>query len=84
MASQMISLEVGDELLRLIEQRAKQEGINRSEYVREAIILEMLFSGDLSAMQYVMKRVGKRAKSALVDKLAGVDFKERIEALAEG
>ena len=43
MASQMISLEVGDELLRLIEQRAKQEGINRSEYVREAIILEMLF-----------------------------------------
>jgi hypothetical protein len=65
----------------MIDQRAKQEGITISEYIREAIVLEMFFSGDVQAMSFVMKRVGKRVKAALVDRLAGVDLKEKVEAL---
>lgn len=76
-----INFVAGKELQRMVEQRAKQEGITVSEYIREAIILEMFFSGDLEAMGYVVKRVGKRVKAAMVDRLAGVDIKERVETL---
>lgn len=76
-----ISFDAGKDLERMIQQRAKQEGISVSEYIREAIILEMVFSGDLEATKFVIQRVGKRVKSALIDRLAGVDVQERVEAL---
>jgi len=75
------TFEATNGLDRMIEQRAKQEGVTVSEYIREAIVLEMFFSGDVEAMTYVVKRVGKRMKAALVDRIAGVDLKERVEAL---
>lgn len=81
MARAVLSFDAGTGLEKMIEQRAKQEGISVSEYIREAIVLEMFFSGDVEAMSYVLKRVGKRVKAALVDRLAGVDLKEKVEAL---
>jgi len=71
----------GKELGKLIDQRAAQEGISVSEYIREAIILKMVLSGDLEAMKYVATRVGKRVKEALLEKVAGGDLKDRVEVL---
>lgn len=79
----MASVELGAELLRMIEARAKQEGISRSEYIRECIYLELLFSGDLEAMKFLVKKVGARSKAALVDKLVHLDVKAQVSALQE-
>lgn len=76
------TFDTSPELRDLIEQRAAQEGINVSEYIREAIILELWFSGDLEAMKFVASRVGKRVKDALLDKVAGVDLQERVQILS--
>lgn len=76
-----ITFDAGKDLMRMIEQRATQEGITISEYLRECVLFEMVFSGDLEATKFVAKRVGKRVKDALVDKVAGVDVKERVESL---
>jgi len=78
------TFDTGKDLAKMIDQRAAQEGITVSEYVREAIILELWFSGDLEAMKFVASRVGKRIKSALIEKVAGVDLKQRLEALEVG
>jgi hypothetical protein len=71
----------GKELEKLVEQRAKQEGITVSEYVRESIVLEMLFSGDVEAMGYVAKKVGKRVKAALIDRIGGSDLQAKVGVL---
>jgi hypothetical protein len=78
------TFDTAKDLAEMIDQRATQEGISVSEYIREAIILELWFSGDLEAMKFVAGRVGKRVKAALLDKLAGVDLKERLDALDVG
>ena len=74
----MISFELTKEEFRLIEQRAKQQGISRSQYVREAIYLEFLFSGDLEAMKYMAKRVSARVKDVIAAKVKGVDIAEQV------
>lgn len=78
------TFDTGKDLAKMIEQRAAQEGINVSEYIREAILLELWLSGDLEAMKFVAGRVGKRIKDALLDKMAKVDLKERVDALEVG
>lgn len=78
------TFDTSKELGKMIEQRATQEGISVSEYVREAILLELWFSGDLEAMKFLAGRVGKRVKDVLLDKVARVDIKERVEALEVG
>lgn len=77
----VIAFEALNGLDKMIEQRAAQEGITVSEYVREAVFLELWFSGDLEAMKFVAKRVAKRTKEILLDKVSRVDLKERVEAL---
>lgn len=79
----IISFELPSDFAKAVENRAKQEGITRSEYIREALALEMLFSGDLEAMKFILKRSGKRMKAALVDRLAQTDIKRTVDALAE-
>jgi hypothetical protein len=81
MARCNINVDVGVDLHEMITKRAKQEGITLSEYIREAVILEMFFSGDVEAMKFVVQRVGKRVKTALVDKIAGMDLQANVEAL---
>ena len=76
-----MSFDAGKDLEKMIRQRAAQEGIGLADYIREAIILELWFSGDLEAMGFVAKRVGKRVKEALLDKVGRVDLKERVQAL---
>ena len=82
--SQLLHVDLGKELARLVDQRAKQQGISRSEYIREAIILELFFSGDLEAMKFVAKRVGNRVKAVMAEKIAGVDLQRQVgELLSE-
>ena len=78
-----LSFDLPKDLQKMVEQRAKQEGITVSEYIRESIMLEMFFSGDLEATKFIVQRVGKRVKAALIDRFAGVDLKEKVELLAE-
>jgi len=79
----MLAFAPGKELQRMIDQRAKQQGITVSEYLREAVLLELCFSGDLEATKFVVKRVGKRMKDLLVDKIQQVDMEHQLEVLAE-
>lgn len=76
------SVDLGKELLEIVDQRAKQEGVNRSEYIREAILLELVLSGDLDGTKFVAKKVGQRIKNALLDRFAGVDLQERTSILS--
>jgi hypothetical protein len=71
----------GKDLEKMINQRAKQEGITVSEYLRESIYLEMIFSGDVEAAGFVFKRVGKRIKDSLVDRIGGTDIRSKVDAL---
>jgi len=82
MAARFITFDCPPDLRKMIDQRAKQEGINRSVYIREAILLEMAFSGDLEATKFVARKVGKRVKDAMIDKLGRIDFKSTVEHLA--
>jgi len=75
-----ITFEAGKELHRMIEQRAKQEGVSISEYVREASFFEMLFSGDEQAVKYIQKKIGKRLRGVLLDKLKHAGGIENAEA----
>jgi hypothetical protein len=77
-----ITFDAGKDLMRMIEQRSKQEGITVSEYIREAILLEMAFSGDLEATKFILAKIGRRVRDAMIDKLARADIKSTVEALA--
>ena len=77
-----ITFDPGRDLEKMIQQRAKQEGITVSEYLRECVLLEMVLSGDLEATKFVAKRVGKRIKDVLIEKMAGADVQQQVEALA--
>ena len=79
--SEMVSVDLGKDLLKLVEQRAKQEGITRSDYIREAIMLEFILSGDVEAMKFVVKKVGNRVKGVLAEKLEAVKLKEQVAQL---
>lgn len=81
--SQPVSFDLGKDLLKMVDQRAKQQGINRSEYVREAIYLEFFLSGDLEATKFVLKRVGARVKNVIAEKLRDSEVREARKILAE-
>lgn len=83
MQRSLLSFAPGKELEKMIQQRAKQQGITVSEYIREAIILELFFSGDLEAMKFVVKRVGRRAKDLLLEKVSQADLERNREALID-
>jgi len=79
----VVHVDLGKELTAMVDQRAKQEGITRSEYIREAVILELVFSGDVSALGFVAKKVGKRMKTAILDRLGHADLSELGSMLAK-
>jgi hypothetical protein len=64
----MISFEVSKEEEALIEQRADQQGVGRSQYIREALIMEWFLSGDLEAYKYLGRRASVIIKEGLGEK----------------
>lgn len=77
----MVTFEVDNPTLKILDQRANQEGISRSDYVRECVYLDFILSGDLEATKFVAKRIGARVKDALVDKIRGVDVEGSVSRL---
>ena len=69
----MLSFEVTKEEMKAIEQRAKQEGVNRSQYVKEAIFLEFMLSGDVEAYTFLAKHAGVVMKETLAGKLRDLE-----------
>ena len=75
-----LSFEVTKEEEKLINMRAQQEGVSRSQYLREAFILEFFMSGDLECYKYMGRRASAALKEMLADKLGHMD-RSRGEAL---
>lgn len=74
-----ISFEVSKEEEALIEQRAHQEGVNRSQYLRECFIFEFFMSGDLECYKFLGRRAGAAVKAVLSDKLKEFDRAQLVE-----
>lgn len=74
-----IIFDVTPEISRLIDQRAKQEGISKSEYLRGCVFLEFATSGDLEAGKFLAKKVGTRIKEIVRYRLESLD----VEAVAQ-
>lgn len=66
----MISFDLSDEELRLIEQRARQEGVNRSQYIKSAIFMEFLMSGDLECYRFLGRRTVDAVTEVYADRIA--------------
>lgn len=69
----LISFEVSAEEEKLLDQRARQEGVNRSQYLRECFILEFFMSGDLECYKYLGRKAGAGVKEVLADKVKHFD-----------
>jgi hypothetical protein len=77
----ILTFDVSNQVAKLINQRAAQEGITRSDYLREAVYLEFLLSGDLEATSFVGKRVGARIRDVITAKLRPSNVKEQVAQL---
>lgn len=69
----LVAFEVSKEEEALLDQRAKQEGVNRSQYLRECFILEFFMSGDLECYKYLGRKAGAAVKGVLADKVKHFD-----------
>lgn len=75
-----ISFEVSESEEKMLEQRAKQEGVSRSEYIREAIYLELFLSGDLEAYKFLGKEAGLIMREILATKARELGLlKQRLQ-----
>lgn len=71
--TELMQFKVTPEERKLIEKVAKKQGITVSEYVRAAIIMDMVLEGEVEAMKIVVETVGRKAVQALrkrADRLA--------------
>lgn len=66
----MISFDVSEAEVQLIEQRARQEGVNRSQYIKSAIFLEFLMSGDLECYKFLGRRTFDAVSEVYADRIA--------------
>lgn len=70
-----VSFEISVEEEKAIDLRAKQEGVNRSQYIREAIYFEMFLSGDFEIYKFLGKQAGVIMREVLAGKFA--EFQRR-------
>lgn len=54
-----MNFKVSDMLKKIIEEHAKSKGMPVSEYLREAILFDMLMSGNVEVFKYVTYGVGE-------------------------
>jgi hypothetical protein len=50
---------------KLIEKTAKKQGCTVSEYVRSALLMDMILEGEVGAMKIVVETMGRKAVQAL-------------------
>jgi uncharacterized protein (DUF1778 family) len=71
--TELMQFKVTPEERKLIEKVAKKQGMTVSEYVRAAIIMDMVLEGEVEAMKIVVQTAGRKAVQALrkrADRLA--------------
>jgi hypothetical protein len=71
--TELMQFKVTPEERKLIEDFAKKQGSTVSEYVRSAVIMDMVLEGNVGAMKIVVNTVGRKAVQALrkrADRLA--------------
>lgn len=71
--TELMQFKVTAEERKLIEKIAKKQGCTVSEYVRGAVIMDMILEGEVGAMRIVVDTIGRKAVQALrkrADRLA--------------
>ena len=71
--TELMQFKVTPEERRLIEQVARKQGSTVSEYVRAAVIMDMILDGNVGAMKIAVDAIGRKAVQVLrkrADRLA--------------
>ena len=71
--TELMQFKVTPDERKLIEKTAKKENLTVSEYVRGAVIMDMILEGEVGAMKIVVDTIGRKAVQALrkrADRLA--------------
>ena len=71
--TELMQFKVTSEERRLIERTANKQGCTVSEYVRSAVLMDMILEGEVGAMKIVVDTIGRKAVQALrkrADRLA--------------
>lgn len=71
--TELMQFKVTPDERKLIEKVAKKQGSTVSEYVRAAVIMDMVLEGEVGAMKVVVDTIGRKAVQALrkrADRLA--------------
>jgi hypothetical protein len=63
--SEVLQFTVTSDERKLIEKVAKKQGYSVSEYVRGAVIMDMILEGEVGAMKIVVDTIGRKAVQAL-------------------
>ena len=72
----MIGFEVSPEEEKMIDQRAQQEGVNRSQYLRGCFYFDLFMSGDLEAYKFLGKEAGTIMRETLAGRMA--ELRQRV------
>ena len=67
----------------VIEKRANKEKMSVSEYVRAALLMEMVLSGDTQALKIVATTIGQKAVKALYKRADQISAASEKMGLAE-
>jgi hypothetical protein len=71
--TELMQFKVTPDERKLIEKCAKKQGSTVSEYVRAAVIMDMVLEGEVGAMKVVVDSIGRKAVQVLkkrADRLA--------------
>jgi len=71
--TELMQFKVTPEERKLIEKVAQKQGMTVSEYVRAAVIMDMVLEGEVGAMKVVVDSIGRKAVQVLrkrADRLA--------------
>lgn len=77
--SELMQFKVTPEEKRIIERRAKKEGVTASNYIRGCVLMEMVLDGDFEAMKVVGAEVGRKVWQGLrkrADQLEGLGVQD--------
>ena len=71
--TELMQFKVTPDERKLIEKVARKQGCTVSEYVRSAVIMDMVLEGEVDAMKVVVESIGRKAVQVLrkrADRLA--------------
>ena len=63
--TELMQFKVTSEERKLIEKTAKKQGCTVSEYVRSAVLMDMILEGEVGAMKIVVNTIGRKAVQLL-------------------